>query len=201
MYVFLETERLVLRDFDATDADNLLGLDADAEVMRYLTGGKPTPRAAIEGVVLPAFMAPRGRLKRWVWAAIEKQTGGFAGWFSLRPPDGTSSDNAELGFRLRKEFWNRGYATEGATALVTQGFARIALQRIWAETMFVNLASRRVLEKAGLRHVRTFHLQWDDPIEGSEHGEVEYALTREEWIGDLNLLPDQTQYGRQQEGS
>ena len=47
--------------------------------------------------------------------------------------------------------------------------------------MFVNQASRRVMEKAGLSHVRTFHLQWDDPIPGTEHGEVEYEVTRAMW--------------------
>ena len=58
---------------------------------------------------------------------------------------------------------------------------RSALQRVFAETMAVNLPSRRVMEKAGLRYLRSFHLTWDDPIEGSEQGEVEYALSREDW--------------------
>ena len=47
--------------------------------------------------------------------------------------------------------------------------------------MVVNRGSRRVMEKAGLRLVRRFHRPWPDPIEGDEHGEVEYALTRAEW--------------------
>jgi RimJ/RimL family protein N-acetyltransferase len=58
----------------------------------------------------------------------------------------------------------------------------MGLKRIWAETMAVNLASRRVMEKAGLAYVRTFHLEWDDPIEGTQAGEVEYAITRAEWL-------------------
>jgi RimJ/RimL family protein N-acetyltransferase len=49
--------------------------------------------------------------------------------------------------------------------------------------MAVNTASRRVMEKAGLRYVRTFHQQWPDRIDGEEHGDVEYALTRAEWRG------------------
>jgi RimJ/RimL family protein N-acetyltransferase len=48
--------------------------------------------------------------------------------------------------------------------------------------MAVNLRSRRVMETAGLTYVRTFHLEWDEPIEGVEQGEVEYALTRAEWL-------------------
>ncbi len=47
--------------------------------------------------------------------------------------------------------------------------------------MAVNLASRRAMEKAGLEYTRTFHLEWEDPLPGTEHGEVEYALTKEDW--------------------
>ena len=47
--------------------------------------------------------------------------------------------------------------------------------------MAVNTASRRVMEKAGLAHARNFHEDWQEPIEGAEQGEVEYALTRADW--------------------
>ena len=47
--------------------------------------------------------------------------------------------------------------------------------------MAVNTASRRVMEKAGMRLVRTFHQEWPDRIEGDEHGDVEYALDRADW--------------------
>ena len=55
------------------------------------------------------------------------------------------------------------------------------MERVVAETMAVNLGSRRVMEKCGLTLVRTFHQDWPDAIEGSEHGDVEYALTRADW--------------------
>jgi RimJ/RimL family protein N-acetyltransferase len=55
------------------------------------------------------------------------------------------------------------------------------VQRVFAETMAVNLASRRVMEKAGLRLVRTFHQPWPDHIDGEEHGDVEYALRKADW--------------------
>lgn len=89
--------------------------------MRFLSGGKPTPREHIESNVLPGFLSPRGGLDRWIWAAVERQSGAFAGWLSLRPPDGAADIEAELGFRQRRQFWNRGYATEGARALVDTG--------------------------------------------------------------------------------
>ena len=55
------------------------------------------------------------------------------------------------------------------------------MRRVVAQTMAVNTASRRVMEKAGLTLERTFHRSWADPIEGAEHGEVEYALTKADW--------------------
>jgi RimJ/RimL family protein N-acetyltransferase len=55
------------------------------------------------------------------------------------------------------------------------------VRRVFAQTMAVNTASRRVMEKAGLAHVRIFHEDWPDPIEGAEHGEVEYSLTKADW--------------------
>jgi RimJ/RimL family protein N-acetyltransferase len=181
MHVFLKTTRLVLRRFDATDVDYLLALDSEPEVMRFLTGGRPTPRAEIENKTLPAFLNPHGRLERYAWAAMEKSSGEFLGWFSLRPPDGSSSDDAELGYRLRSSAWNKGYGTEGARAVIRKGFMELGLKRIFAQTMAVNLASRRVMEKSGLTLVRIFHQDWPDPIEGTEHGEVEYALCKPDW--------------------
>ncbi len=88
---------------------------------------------------------------------------------------------AELGYRLRRDAWGHGYATEGSRALIAKGFGELGLSRIWAQTMAVNTRSRRVLEKSGLRYVRTFFMDFDDPIPGTEKGEVEYAITRSEW--------------------
>jgi RimJ/RimL family protein N-acetyltransferase len=87
----------------------------------------------------------------------------------------------ELGYRLRKSAWGHGYATEGSRALIAKGFTEFGVRRVYATTMSVNTASRRVLEKAGLRFVRTFHQDWPDPIPGDHLGDVEYALTRAEW--------------------
>jgi RimJ/RimL family protein N-acetyltransferase len=62
-----------------------------------------------------------------------------------------------------------------------KGFTELGVERVYVETMTVNTGSRRVLEKAGLRYVRTFHPEWPEPIPGHEHGEIEYALTKAEW--------------------
>ena len=131
MRVFLETPRLVLRRFTPADVDNLVSLNADPDVMRFLTGGMPAGRDEIENELLPAFAGYYERSDRYgFWAAIEKRTGEFLGWFYLAPHEGGAPDEVEPGFRLRKSAWGKGYATEGARA-DPQGLHRVrgALRR------------------------------------------------------------------------
>jgi RimJ/RimL family protein N-acetyltransferase len=182
MQIFLETERLVLRRFTEDDLDNLVELDGDPDVMRFVNGGRPTPPDEIQNEVLPTFLDYYERFAGYgFWAAVEKSTERFVGWFHLRPAEGGRPDEVELGYRLRRSAWGKGYATEGSRALIHKGFAELGVQRVVASTMVVNVASRRVLEKAGLKFVRTFHQPWPDYIEGEEEGDVEYALLRSEW--------------------
>lgn len=153
----METERLLLRPAEPSDVDDLRALDADPEVMRFLgaDGASSTGLVGREGY----------------WVGIEKATGDFVGWFGL---------GDELGYRIRRDKWGLGYATEGAKAVLDKAFAD-GRQRVSAQTMFVNTGSRRVLEKLGLRHVRTFHVDWPDPLPGTEHGEVGYEITAAEF--------------------
>ncbi|MEU4470835.1 GNAT family N-acetyltransferase [Micromonospora sp. NPDC023888] len=182
------TERLRLRRLTMADVDALVELDSDPEVMRFLTGGVATLRATVRDEQLPRLLGQYERHPRLGrWAALDRESGDFLGWFALDPSgDGTE---AELGYRLRRSTWGRGLATEGSRALVRYAFDTVGVRRVWAETMAVNERSRRVLTKAGLRHVRTFHLQWDDPIPGTEQGEVEYELRAEEWSAAAQERP------------
>ena len=182
MQVFLETERLLLRRFTEADVENLVSLDGDPEVMRFINGGRPVSQAEICAAVLPGMLLCYERFPGFgFWAAVAKSTGGFLGWFEFRPTESSGPGEVELGYRLCQSAWGKGYATEGARALVRKGFTELGVVRVFATTMAVNLASRRVMEKAGLRYVRTFHLSWPEYIDGAEHGDVEYALTRAEW--------------------
>ncbi len=179
MQVFLETDRLVLRRFTEADVDNLFDLDSDPDVMRFINGGRPTPRDVIQNDTLPRFLHYYERFAGYgFWAAVEKATGEFLGWFHFRPPQGASPDEAELGYRLRKSAWGKGYGTEGSRALIRKGFTELGVQRVVASTMVVNVASWRVMEKAGLTLERTFHQSWPDLIDGAEQGDVEYALRK-----------------------
>jgi len=164
------TARLALRPITTDDVDLIVALDADPEVMRFINGGRSTPPDEAARIV------QRSRGHRWM--AFERDGDTFVGWFGLRP---AGAHERELGYRLRRAFWGRGLATEGSLALIDLAFTRFAARRVWAQTMTVNTASRAVMERCGMRYVRMFHLEWPEPIEGTEHGDVEYELTRSEW--------------------
>ncbi|WP_405780934.1 GNAT family N-acetyltransferase [Streptomyces sp. NBC_00859] len=182
MDIFLETGRLALRPFTEADADHLFALDNDPDVMRFINGGRPANRGTVRSQVLPRLLHDHMCFgTRGYWAAEEKATGVFLGWFEFRPLDGRSAAVVELGYRLNKAAWGTGYATEGSRALIRKGFTDFGVERVTANTMAVNTRSRRVMEKAGLTLLRSFTGDWPDAIEGSDQGEVEYALTRAQW--------------------
>ena len=177
---FLETDRLILRRFSDADAELLVGLDSDPDVTFFITGGVPEFSESILRHWLTEY-------ERWAaygtWAVIEKETDDFIGWFHLRPEDGRDEE-PELGYRLKRAAWGKGYATEGSRALIDKAFAELGAARVFACAMAINAASRRVMEKSGLRFVRLFHADWPYRIPGDEHGDVEYAITRDEWEQD-----------------
>ncbi|MFE9369926.1 GNAT family N-acetyltransferase [Streptomyces sp. NPDC006711] len=182
MTVFLRTERLALRPFTTADADHLFALDNDPEVMRFINGGRPTTLEAIRTRTLPRLLHDHPCWEnRGFWAAEERATGAFLGWFEFRPLDDNDPATVELGYRLNRASWGRGYATEGSRALIDKGFTELGVESVTANTMTVNAGSRRVMEKSGLLFLRSFTGDWPEAIPGSEHGEVEYLLTRADW--------------------
>ncbi len=193
MHVFLETARLVLRRFTEADEDNLFELNGDPEVMRFLGGG-PTPRAAVRTRIIPTFLGYYERSDGFgFWAAVESTTGQFVGWFHFRPPlpgsdslAGRDGDGvAELGYRLRRSAWGKGYATEGSRALIAKGFTEFGVQRVVAETQAGNWGSRRVLEKSGLSQVVATASAEPAAAHPAELHHVGYELTRADWAAAL----------------
>jgi RimJ/RimL family protein N-acetyltransferase len=203
------TPRMLLRQMTGADLEWLARMHGDRRVMRNIDDGEPVPRAQVAARTLPTILREYDELPPGLghFAAVDRATGRPLGWLSLRPPsnvglgpppsvglrpqfgtalwpaDGVApgADVAELGYRLLPEVWGLGYATEGARALIGHGFTQLDLARVVATTMTLNLASRRVLEKAGLWLVRTFLAAWPGYIEGAEHGDVEYAVDRAAW--------------------
>jgi RimJ/RimL family protein N-acetyltransferase len=184
VHAYLNTERLTLRHFTADDAELLIELDSDPAVMRYLTGGEPTPPEHYRERGLRNILAG---YERWggnfgLFAAYEKDRGAFIGWFLLRPEEEGPLDEVELGYRLRQEQWGKGYATEGSRALLAKGFTDLGVRLVWAATMTLNDGSRKVMEKVGMTMTGTLETPPDmQMVEGSELGGVRYEITKEQW--------------------
>jgi RimJ/RimL family protein N-acetyltransferase len=174
---------MVLREFTPGDEALLVELDSDPQVMHYITGGLATPAAEIRDEVLPRWLRYYEEQPGFGFWAAELHDGGFLGWLHLRPDAEHGDNEPELGYRLRHEAWGRGLATEGSRALIDHAFSIEHVERVRAETMAVHIASRRVMEKCGMRLVRTFHADWPYRIPGDEAGDVEYVIERGDWAG------------------
>ena len=166
MKVFLETERLILRQFTDADVDNVFTLDSDPEVMRFISGGKPNDYAFIETVFIPRILGYYGKYANFgFWAAIEKSTQDFCGWFHFYPATENlfavelnivTDAEIALGYRLKRDKWGKGYATEVSQLLVEKGFAEWGVKRVVAWALKDNKPSIRVMEKVGLKYEKEF---------------------------------------------
>jgi RimJ/RimL family protein N-acetyltransferase len=145
----LRTERLSMTRLTAAHLDDLVRLDSDPAVMRYINGGVPTPRAQYEQELLPR-MAAWDELPYGFLAAYEQEV--FVGWFHLRPSVFDAS-MLELGYRLRREAWGRGLATEGGRALVRYAFETLDQVEVDACADPRNVASTNVMIKCGMQPV------------------------------------------------
>jgi RimJ/RimL family protein N-acetyltransferase len=183
--MLVQTERLLLRHFTEADAEHLLLMEQEPDVLRHV-GRKPLVdvaayREKIRSVFLPYYVRPDGF---GPWAIVEKGSGEFIGGCSLRP--GTDSDIAvamdyvpsdvEMGYGLRKQSWGRGYATEIAQTLVRMAFMDLGVESLVATVSVGNLGSIRVVEKAGLRRIGL-----PTTLPGEEEPSVKYRLTKDEW--------------------
>ncbi len=180
----LLTERILLVPLADGHLEHEVELDSDPMVMRYLGDGRARTRAEVEMLHRRRLTVARLVPGLGFWAGLVD--GRFVGWWILQPPErddqGPVAGQAELGYRLLRRHWRQGLASEGARELIRHGFEELGLERIFAETMTVNTASRATMASVGMRHARTFHLNWDRPIPGSELGEVEYEITQEQWL-------------------
>jgi len=178
----LRTERLLLLPLSDEHLEHEVALDADPDVMRHLTTA-PRDRAEVEQLHRHRLDLARQAPGFGLWAGFT--AGDFVGWWILEPPNradqGPVRGQAELGYRLLPRHWRRGLGSEGARELLRHGFDDLCLTRIFAETMAVNTPSRATMASIGMTFVRGFHLPWDHPLPGAQHGEVEYAITREQW--------------------
>jgi len=181
MSAFLDTDRITLRQFTDDDAPRLLALDGDPEVMRYCGPYGLPNEAAYRERIRNYFQPYYAKDSRFgFWAAVERASGQFIGWFHLRPARdyrfareaGYRDGDYDIGYRLVQAAWGKGYATEVSRALVRRGFAEPEVRAIVAVVLIGNLASCRVLEKLGLDRVGEF------PLPGFEMSAAKYALSK-----------------------
>lgn len=143
-YLF-ETERLRLREFNFDDAANLYQLNLDPDVIRYT--GDP-PFESVETARLFIYNYKDYKLNGYGrWAIELKSDGSFIGWSGLKLNE---FNDVDLGYRLHKSAWGKGYATEAANACIKYGFEKLGHPRIIARVAKENPASIRVIEKLGL---------------------------------------------------
>ncbi|KAF3480858.1 GNAT family acetyltransferase [Arthroderma uncinatum] len=205
----LLTSRIRLRRFEPDDANLLCTLNGDEGVMKYIDHSPPS-REKVETEVQRIIQGynTSTRFGRWIAETTTMNGMEFIGWFGLdmqkrathsSDENGVAESSGDrtveemplhqedvrlmVGYRLRRRFWGQGLATEGTRALINYAFGSPDVTLIEAETMFVNLGSRRVMEKCGMKYVKTFHVHFDDPLPGTELGEVLYAISRKKWLG------------------
>ena len=180
MSTLLETARLRLREFRADDADRLVSLDADPEVMRYISRGVPTPRESIVEDTLPYFVELYAQPRPiGFWAVERRLERDFIGWIHLRP-DRLSPPEQELGYRFFRHAWGQGYASEGSRAVVALAFEQLQCDVVSARTLVTNLASQRVMHKCGLTFEEHFvyPTQWLPDWSEEERRAVKYSIRR-----------------------
>jgi len=170
MSITLETSRLILKQFCEEDGKYLFELNSDPDVVKFTGESVYTDMSEVNKSLarnLEQYRKYRqGRLSVFI-----KQTGEYIGWCGLRyfPESG----NTDVGYRLMKKYWGKGYATEAAEACLDYGFKTLDLQEITATAMKENTASINVFHKLGLKYSH------DDDC-GCQPGVV-YKITKEEW--------------------
>ena len=146
----LTTARLVLRRYTLDDLPSLVAINADPEVMRYL-GGVMTPeqsRAFLDARMLNYYDVHRGF---GIWLTSLRETGETVGMHCLNHIHGEPL--IQVGYRIERAHWGRGYATEMSLALMLYGFIRKRLELITAITDLDHVVSQRVLTNVGLHRV------------------------------------------------
>lgn len=146
MHNILETERLILREFNSSDSKGLFELNSDMKVLKY-TGDKPF-QSALEALRFIENYSDYKKNGFGRWAVVSKDTKDFLGWCGLKLNNDALVD---IGFRFFKKTWNKGFATESAKAVLDYGFDVLNLNEIIGRSSIENKASIRVLEKINMK--------------------------------------------------
>ena len=151
----IETERLILRHWKDTDLDPFISMNADTTVMRFY---QDTLSAEETRAFFNSIKQELSEYGYGLYAVEEKKSGHFIGYigFHWAGFDMDFCPCIEIGWRLDKPYWNKGYATEGAAACLKYGFESLSFNEVVSFTSIENIASQRVMQKIGMRFERYF---------------------------------------------
>jgi RimJ/RimL family protein N-acetyltransferase len=175
----IETERLILREFIAADWKAVLAYQSDPLYLRYYHWSDRTPgnvRAFVNMFLEFQKEWPRTKFQL---AVVPKDYNQLIGNCGIRI-NNPELREANIGYELNSHFWGKGYATEAAYAILRFGFTELGMHRIFANTLVVNKASARVLEKLGMR--QEAHEREKEYIKGRWHDSLTYAILDREWL-------------------
>lgn len=156
----ITTERLILRAWRPDDHEPFAALNADPEVMRHF----PATLSRVESDALAAICQDEiARLGFGLWAIERREDGAFLGFTGLRRLAASNplAPGVEAAWRLSRQAWGQGYASEAARAAINDGFLRLGLERVVAFTATVNLPSQAVMARIGM--TRREDLDFDHP--------------------------------------
>lgn len=163
MKIFAETERLILRELEYMDENDLFVMDSDPEVHLYIENN---PVKSIDEVTKVIEMLKKQYQENGIarWAVVDKSTNECVGWSGLKYFNQTLNNHNnfyELGYRFKKKHWGKGFATESSTAILDYGFKNLNTDTIYAITDPKNENSKKVLTKLGFDFKETFDYEGD----------------------------------------
>lgn len=158
----IETERLILREIRDEDLHGMFELDSDPDVHRFL-GNKPIKHLQEAEKIIASVKQQYKERHIGRWAVIDKKTNAFMGWSGIRLNTEYNMNGFttyyDVGYRLIKRFWGKGYATESGKAAVDYAFNVMKLPEVFATTEIGNEASHQALLKIGLHYAEDFYFE------------------------------------------
>lgn len=188
MIPVLETKRLYLRQWQASDFATFAEMNADPEVMRYFPKLLTPKVSDIIASKCQQLIADQG----WGFWAVSvkdgaKKSGTFIGFVGLNDThaDMSFAPAVEIAWRLHKDYWGHGYATEAARAALNFAFDELALDEIVSFTAVINKRSQLIMKRIGMTDTKE---DFDHPMLDAEHPlakHVLYTITRQQWQNTL----------------
>lgn len=178
----LETERLLLRPWSASDAEACFPYTSDPRIGPAAGWPAHTSVEECRGIILDVLAVPE------TYAVVWKESGALVGCIALKIGKATHlterADECELGYWVGAPWWGRGIMPEAVRALLRRAFETLGFQKVWCAYYDGNGKSKRVQEKCGFRFERTVE-DMDVPLLREKRRCHVNALTREDWLAGL----------------